>query len=213
MRLCAPRRPRLVAVALAVLTCACADDGPVAQPTVVRVAAQPCDRPTSSLGFGFVVADDLVATAAHTVEDELRELTVDGAPATVAAIDARADLALLEVELAATPAELSTAAPSAGLVLEPERASPVRILRTGTLVVHDTTDRARYERQAHTFAPGVEPGVSGAPLVEAAGRVLGVVVIDNPHRGVAYAVTAAELSRLIAESSDPTAVSVSNCAN
>jgi serine protease Do len=213
MRLRPSRRPRLVAAALAVLTCACADDGPVAQPTVVRVAAQPCDRPTRSLGFGFVVADDLVATAAHTVEDELRELTVDGAPATVAAIDARTDLALLEVELAAPPAELSTATPSSGLVFGSERATPVRILRTGTLVVHDTTDRARYERQAHTFAPGVQHGVSGAPLVDAAGRVIGVVVIDNPRRGVAYAVTAAELSRLVSGSRDPNSASASNCAN
>jgi S1-C subfamily serine protease len=213
MRFRAPRRPRLVAAVLAVLTCACADDGPVAQPIVVRVAAQPCDRPTRSHGLGFVVADDLVATAAHTVEDELRALTVDGAPATVAAIDARADLALLEVELPVPPAELSSAAPSSGLVLEPERASPVRILRTGTLVVHDTTDRARYERQVHTCAPGVEAGVSGAPLVDAEGRVLGIVVIDNPRRGVAYAVTAAELARLLAGSSDPTAASAPNCAN
>ena len=212
MRLAAARRPRLVA-ALAVLTWACADDGPVTRPAVVRVAAQPCDRPTRSLGFGIVVADGLVATAAHTVEDELRVLTVDGAPATVTAIDARADLALLDVELAAAPAELSTAAPSFGLVLEPERATPVRILRTGTLVVHDTTDRARYERQAHTFAPGVERGASGAPLVDSSGRVLGVVVIDNPRRGVAYAVTAAELSRLLSGSRDPTNASASNCAN
>jgi hypothetical protein len=213
MRLRAPRRARLVAAALTVLTCACADDGPVARPTVVAVAAQPCDRPTRSHGLGFVVASDLVATAAHTVEDDLRQLTVGGNPATVAALDPRTDLALLEVELPVPPAWLSTANRSSAFVLGPGPAEPVRIVRTGTLVVHDVTDGARYERQVHTFTPGVEGGTSGAPLVDPAGRILGVVVLDNPRRGVAYAVTAAELSRLIAESSDPTAVSVSNCAN
>jgi S1-C subfamily serine protease len=213
MRLRAARRPRLVAAALAVLTSACADDGPLAQPTVVRVAAQPCDRPTRSHGLGFVVARNLVATAAHTVEGELRELTVDDVPATVVAIDPRTDVALIEVGLAAPPAEVSTGTPSFGLVLESAQVMPARIVRTGTLVVHDVTDRARYERQVHTFAPGVEAGVSGAPLVDAEGRVLGLVVIDNPRRGVAYAVTAAELARLLAGSSDPTAASAPNCAN
>jgi S1-C subfamily serine protease len=213
MRLRTARRPRLLAAALAVLTCACADDGPVAQPIVVRVAAQPCDRPTRSHGLGFVVARNLVATAAHTVEGDLRELTVDDVPATVVAIDPRTDVALLEVGLPAPPADLSTGTTSFALVLEPAQAMPVRVLRTGTLVVHDTTDRARYERQAHTFTPGVEHGASGAPLVDASGRVLGVVVIDNPRRGVAYAVTAAELSRLLPTSRDPTNASASNCAN
>jgi S1-C subfamily serine protease len=184
----------------------------VAQPTVVRVAAQPCDRPTHSRGLGFVVARNLVATAAHTVEGELRELTVDGVPAAVVAIDARTDLALLEVELDAPPAELSTATGSPARVLEPAQVMPVRIVRTGMLVVHDTTERARYERQVHTFAPGVEHGVSGAPLVDAQGRVLGLVVIDNPRRGVAYAVTATELGRLRG-GSDPMVASASNCAN
>jgi S1-C subfamily serine protease len=185
----------------------------VARPTVVRVAAQPCDRPTRSHGLGFVVGRNLVATAAHTVEGALRELTVDGVPAAVAGIDARTDVAVLEVGLPAPPAALSSALGSSALVLEPSHVMPVRILRTGTLVVHDTTDRARYERQVVTFAPGVEPGVSGAPLVDAAGRVLGLVVIDNPRRGVAYAVSASELARNISGSGDPTVASASNCAH
>ncbi len=71
----------------------------------------------------------------------------------------------------------------------------VEILRTGPLVVRDTTDRARYEREVHTFTPGVEDGTSGAPLVDDDGRVLGIVVLDNPAAGVAYAVTGEELSR------------------
>ena len=73
----------------------------------------------------------------------------------------------------------------------------VEILRTGPLVVRDSTDRARYQREVHTFTPGVEDGASGAPLVDDDGRVLGIVVLDNRGRGVAYAVTGEELSRLL----------------
>ena len=178
---------------------------------VVEVAAQPCDRPTRSRGLGFVVAEDLVATTAHTVEGPLRDLTVDGVAASVAAIDRRTDLALLDVELDAAPAELSNKPVVAGSVLRPGTASPVRIVRTGTLVVHDTTDRARYERQVHTFAPGVEDGTSGAPLVDAAGRVLGVVVLDRRGGDVAYAVTARELSGLLERGGEASAVIVGDC--
>jgi S1-C subfamily serine protease len=183
MRLAAARRPRLVAAILVALTGGCTDDGPVARPTVVRVAAQPCDRPNRSHGLRFVVADGLVATAAHTVEGPHRDLTVDGVPATVAALDPRTDLALLAVDLAAPPAALSLGAATAAIVLHPDGATPLEIVRSGTLVVHDTTDRARFERQVHTFEPGIAEGTSGAPLVDPAGRVLGVVVLDRPGRG------------------------------
>ena len=77
----------------------------------------------------------------------------------------------------------------------------VDVLRTGTLVVDDTTDGERYERDVHTFAPGVEHGTSGAPLVDGRGRLAGIVVLDNPADDVAYAVTASELSGLLRRAS------------
>jgi S1-C subfamily serine protease len=172
---------------------------------VVEVAAQPCDRPTRSLGLGVVVADDLVATAAHTVEGPLRTLTVDGAPATLVATDARTDLALLAADVDAPAAELATEPLETATVLD----APVRVVRSGTLVVHDATDRARYERDVHVITPGVAEGASGAPLVDDEGRVAGIVVLDNQDDGVAYAVTAAELSALMAAPDpDPSAAEV-----
>jgi S1-C subfamily serine protease len=164
---------------------------------VVEVAAQPCASPNRSFGLGVVVADDLVATAAHTVDGPLRDLSVDGVAATVVEIDPRTDLALLAVDIDAAAAELSTEAPATATVLVTGRPATVRIVRTGTLVVHDATDRARYERQAHTFTPGVEHGASGAPLVDDDGRVLGVVVLDRRRDHVAYAVAATELAALL----------------
>jgi S1-C subfamily serine protease len=212
MRRLAARRPCLAAAAgcLTALA-ACADDDRASPPVVVEVAAQPCDRPTRSRGLGFVVAEDLVATTAHTVEGPLRDLTVDGVAARVAAIDPRTDLALLAVELDAAPAELSNEPGVAGSVLGPGTASSVRIVRTGTLVVNDATDRARYERQVHTFTPGVEDGTSGAPLVDADGRVLGVVVLDRRGDNLAYAVTARELTGLLEQSGVRPAASADDC--
>ena len=83
--------------------------------------------------------------------------------------------------------------------------APVRVVRTGPLVVHDATDRARYERDVHVFTPGVAEGTSGAPLIDDDGRVAGLVVLDNRGDDVAYAVTAAELTDLLAATDSPRA--------
>jgi S1-C subfamily serine protease len=195
------RRSRRITLTVLIGLAACAEDGPPAQPNVVAVAAQPCNSPNRSLGFGVVVADGVVATAAHTVEEPQRDVRVDGQPARVAVLDPRTDLALLTVDLDAEPAPIATDSPQGALIAMPARRIEVEILRTGPLVVRDTTDRARYRREVHTFTPGVEDGTSGAPLVDRDGRVLGIVALDNPRRGVAYAVTGKELSRLL-EASD-----------
>ncbi len=158
-------------------------------------------RRTDPSGFGVVVADGVVATAAHTVDESQRDLSVDGQPARIAVLDPRTDLALLTVDLDAEPARIAGDSPPDATVVLPARRVEVEIVKTGPLVVRDTTDRARYRREVHTFTPGVEDGTSGAPLVDRDGRVLGIVVLDNPTRGVAYAVTGKELSRLL-EASD-----------
>jgi len=70
-------------------------------------------------------------------------------------------------------------------------------VKTAPLVVHDATDRQRYERIVHTIAPGVAGGTSGAPVVDDVGRVLGIVVLDDRRRDVAYAVAATEITALL----------------
>jgi S1-C subfamily serine protease len=201
----AARRPRLVALVLTALA-ACGgaerhDDAlPAAQ--VVHVAAQPCEHPNRAFGLGVVVAEGLVATAAHTVDGALRTLTVDDVPAAVVAIEPRTDLAPLAADIDGPPVELSTAAPAAATLLGPDGPIAVEIEDTGTLVVHDATDRRRYERQAHVFTPGVAEGASGSPLVDGDGKVLGIVVLDSRRGDNAYAVTAAELTGLMAELGD-----------
>jgi S1-C subfamily serine protease len=195
------RRSRRVTLVVLIALAACGGDEP-ALPVVVEVAAEPCDTPNRSFGFGVVLAEGLVATAAHTVEGPRRHVTVDGRPARVAVLDTRTDLALLAVELDVPQAQIAHDSPRHAIIVVPAGPIDVEILRTGPLVVHDTTDRARYRREVHTFTPGVEHGMSGAPLVDDHGRVLGVVVLDNPGRRVAYAVTGNELTNLLRGSNE-----------
>lgn len=170
-------------------------------PPVVAVAAQRCTRPVADRGLGVVVGDDLVATAAHTVEGELRELTVDGLDATVVALDPRTDLALLSVVVDAAPAVLGTGGAGGetgpAWLHEADARTPVEIVRTAPLIVDDATTGRRHRRQVHTFTPGVEAGTSGAPLTSLDGHVIGIVVLDGRGDGVAYAVTSVELHDLL----------------
>jgi S1-C subfamily serine protease len=192
----APRRPRRLA-ALIALT-ACSGGSAAAPPEVVAVSAQPCSSPNRSLGWGVVVAEGLVATAAHTVEEPLRDLRVDGRPATLVTVDARTDLALLAApEVGTEPADLSERTPSRATLLTPGAELPVALVSTGPLVVHDTTAGLRHERQVHRISPAVASGTSGAPLVDDDNRVLGIVVLSEPADDIAYAVTAGELGALI----------------
>ena len=170
---------------------------PASDVVAVEVAARPCDRPTRDLGVGVLVGPGLVATAAHTVEGPRRQLTVDGSPARVVALDPRTDLALLAADIGGTPAEATPDDLDRGTVRTPDGDLAVTVLRTGPLVVDDTTAGTRHERTVHTFRPGADPGTSGAPLLDARGRLAGIVVLTNRTDGTGYAVTAGELLALI----------------
>ena len=165
--------------------------------SVVAVAAQPCLRPNRDRGVGFLIADGIVGTAAHTVDGPRRELTVDGRPAEVLRIDVRLDTALLAVDLPGVVAELTDAPVGAATVRTPAGEQAVTVRSTGMLVVTNVSDHTRVEREVHTFSPGVPDGTSGAPLVDAAGRVVGMVQLDRDGSTLADAVTAAELATLL----------------
>jgi len=215
----APRR--LIVAALAAAT-GCSNDAersPDAVLTVVAVAATPCTSPNRDRGLGVAVGDGLVATAGHTVEGPRREVTVDGVAATVLVVDPRTDLAILRTSLDA--AVLPPPAMSDAFADTARRATvrtgsddlTVDVIATGQLIVDDTTDRQRYEREVHTLAPGVPAGTSGAPLADTGGRLLGIVVLANRTDDTSYAVTARELRALIerATATNPDAPSPSPC--
>ena len=162
----------------------------------MAVAAQPCDRPLPAEGVGVVVAPGLVVTAGHIVEGARRSVTVDGARATTVLVDARTDLAVLAADVAGA-ATLAGEPSGPTHVATPRGDVAATVVRSGTLVVHDATDRTRHERRAHTIDVAVVEGTSGSPLVDATGAVVGIVVLANRADATSYAVTSDEVARLI----------------
>ena len=188
-------RIRWIAAAIIVTSAGCADDPPDGV-TSVAIAATPCDRPTARLGVGTIVAEGWVLTAAHVVEDELRDVAVDGRTARVVALDPRTDVAMLDVE---TASDASTA-----ILADAEIGDAVRIItptgvietvveRIVTLSVDDTTDGAIRRRLTLVLDGTVPGGTSGAPVVADDGRIVGMVTISHTGREVTYATAAAEI--------------------
>jgi serine protease Do len=185
---------------MGVAVAGCGDDASTAArqpPAIVAVETQRCRQPNRFHGAGIVVGDDLVLTAGHTVEGELRALTVDGEPARVVAIDRRTDLAVISAD-APTSSEVITApdVPEEAQLILLDGTRDVAIDRHVTLVVEHATDQATYRRDVVIFTPGVTDGDSGSPIVDDAGRLVGIVVADQAGEGVA--VTAAEIVALLA---------------
>jgi S1-C subfamily serine protease len=182
----------------------CGDDSPAAaQPSaLVEIATQRCSQPNRFHGLGIVVGDNLVLTAGHTVEGDLRALAVDGVPARVLTIDRRTDLALLDADVAGGRPDLAEDVPESARMLTLDGARDVEIDRHVTLVVEHATDRATYRRDVVIFTPGVVDGDSGAPIVDDSGRPVGAVVAGQDDEGIA--VDAQEIADLLAAGDDLT---------
>jgi S1-C subfamily serine protease len=189
---------RWIAAACAVALAACATDTPVSV-TTVEIAATPCDRPTARLGVGTIVGEGLVLTAAHVVEDDLRDLAVDGRPARVIGLDARIDAALLAVDTpnGATAPSMAMETTESVRIVTPADVIDTTVTRVVTLTVDDATDRTVHRRQALVLDGAVASGTSGAPVVDDDDRIVGMVTVAHRGRDVTYATRSAELRMLI----------------
>jgi S1-C subfamily serine protease len=182
-------------VAAAALLPAAPDRAP-APPRVVAVAvtspAGAAERAT-----GFAAGRDRVVTVAHVL-DAGGAVTVDGRRARVLRVDRRDDLALLAVPGVSAVRARTTEKPGGDVrLLLRTTARPARIRRAITATVTVEPDPA-VRRPALDLAADVAPGDSGAPVVDARGRVAGVVFATSSDRAhTAYAVDASAVAALL----------------
>jgi len=163
-------------------------------------------------GSGFTVAPDLVLTNAHVVAgvDKATVLRPDGtrlAAATVA-FDPDLDLALLSVP-GLGQAPLAIADGQVGTVVavfghpkgqDAVRVAPASIRQQVRAVGRNLYGTALVRRDVYVLASELEPGDSGAGLVNEQGEVVGVAFATASDRDTtAYALTAEEVRPLLAE--------------
>ena len=176
----------MVAAAVSVLLASIVVGGGPRTPAVVAVrVAQPGG--SAEIATGVVVAPGRVLTVAHVLPGG-RGVSVDGAPATVLRERAGQDLALLAVPGATGPQARYATAGSDGLrVLLRDGARRAVLRRRIVATLADAPGKPR--RAALELGVDVEPGDSGAPVVDGRGRVVGIVFARSTRRdGVAYAV-------------------------
>jgi S1-C subfamily serine protease len=173
-------RSAVAATALALAACGRGADLPAA--LQVRVA----DHDATA----FAVGDGRAVTVAHVLQPG-RPVLVGGRRARVLRVDRRLDVALLAVPGLRGSGERGAArAGEAATVRVPRGTLRARVRRTVSARIGGFT------RPALELATAVMPGDSGAPVVDADGRVVGVLFAQATDRDLAYAVDARALAGL-----------------
>lgn len=164
---------------------------------VIRVDVLSCDE--GGIGSGFLIADDMVATAGHVVDEAVTiGLTVDIATTTgtVVGIDGIRDLALVRANRPFTGSHIFQFATRGPRVGQPVAAlgyplgNPLTFTQ-GTVSAVDRTLETVEGREMQGLIQtdaALNPGNSGGPLIDVEGHVLGVIVLKDPDaEGIAYA--------------------------
>lgn len=169
------------------------------------------------LGSGAVVAEDLVATAAHVVDGAV-VVTVVGRDErvfrdlAVVAYAPALDLALVRIppHSFASLGLADAAVGSTGVVLA-SRASRLdsrayRVASRNVAEVPDVGTANWSARDVLTLEAALDPGHSGGPLLDREGRVAGLAFgIDTARAGIAYATPASVVAELVLATAQHTA--------
>ena len=166
-------------------------------PKVVRVLGQACGLGIE--GSGWVGAPDLVVTNAHVVAGETDTTVQLGGsgpqvPVRVIVFDPDNDIAILYVPSLASTAPLKLAAhPRSGTAAAilgypedgPFDVEPARIGETNKFFTDNAYGDGPVLRRITALRGLVRPGISGGPLVDAAGQVVATVFaqVTNPPKG------------------------------
>ncbi len=195
-------------VLVAALVAACTSSVPDPFDSILSVQADMCGR--QMVASAVLIRPELVLTNAHNVAGSDGHLTLfdsDGGETTgtVVAIDIERDLALLHAPGVAGRV-IDTDRPSeqgAGRILRltPDLA-PAHVDYHGAdpIVVagHDMYDApSKLRRSSVRVIADVGPGWSGAPLVTADGRMVGLVYAESRSSGYTYAIAVDEIERFV----------------
>lgn len=179
--------------------------------STVKVSGVACSR--TQEGSGFSVAADVVVTNAHVVAGQqpgrTEVLHPDGRrfDATVVGFDPARDLAVLRVPgLGQRPLAVDEGSVGdTGAVFghpngqDELRIAPAAIRQRVQAVGRDLYDTRQTRRDVYILAAALQPGDSGAALVNQQGDVMGVAFAIAPDKsGTAYAVTSDELRPMLA---------------
>ncbi len=179
-------------------------------PSAVKITGVACNRVQEGSGF-VTLGTDVVVTNAHVVagQDDPRVERDDGQilDARVVVFDPNRDLAVLRVPgLSRNPLPVVDGGEGAtGGVFghpggAPLRIQPFAVAEEVRAVGTDIYDQQRTEREVLILASSLRPGDSGSPLVDGAGRVVGVafaIAPDDPN--VAYALDVVELQAVLSQ--------------
>lgn len=190
-----------------------------ARDSIVRVTGRTPECGAGVSGSGFLVMPERVLTNAHVVAGVVNptvRVRAGGAalPGRVVYFDPRADVAVLAVPdlsarallLAPEPAVSGDSAVVAGFPSGgPFRAEAARIRTVVEARGEDIYGTAGVEREVYVLRGTVVPGNSGGPLLDDAGRVLGLVFgAAEDEQDIGYALTADELAPVVAAAGDLT---------
>jgi S1-C subfamily serine protease len=207
-----PRARRLVALGVAgtaALAGGCGGGSPSdadrTPPRVLRVTVS-SGALVPEVATAVSTGDGRVLTVAHALPERAATVRVGGRPARVLRIDRRLDLALLAVPGLRAPAvrlapeDASRRAAASITVIRRGRAGAVAAGVRRRVVVRwrDQPDDPPVLRPGLEVAATIDPGDSGAPVLDARGRLLGVLYARSADRpGTAWAVDATAARALL----------------
>jgi S1-C subfamily serine protease len=173
-------------------------------PEVVRVSVATGGL-VPEVATGVAAGDGRVLTVAHALSGR-HAVTAAGRPARVVRVDRRLDLALLEVPGLRAPA-LRFGRDARRVALVVVRGRRPRMV-SGSIRRHvlvrwrDQPGDPPRDRPGIELAASVEPGASGAPVIDGDGRLLGVLYARSGD-GTAWAVDASAARTVLAPPGGP----------
>jgi S1-C subfamily serine protease len=168
---------------------------------VVRVTVA-TDGLVPQVATGVAAGDGRVVTVAHALSGG-HGVTVAGHRARVVRVDRRLDLALLAVPALRAPAVRFGDGATRVAIPVVRGAGPRsltgRVRRRVVVLWRDQPGDPAHRRPALELAARIEPGDSGAPVVDRRGRVLGMLYARSEHDdGTAWAVDAPAVRAFLA---------------